>query len=225
MTGFAKGKVGAHLSSVLPLQGSCSEIPLLTFVVPLHLLVLLLHWIGIEGSRVLHRQLGALAHQQIARAMLHQLPLLFGRLARHEPHRRSPNCLADHRTAASERCALGSWLPLVLRCTLGVRSGSKPAHSFNGRLSAFASCGHRSRRSLSTVVAPHERSPSVRSACGVSVLGAPDNQPMGLGCQLAAKDDCPAARAARPDVTHGAKGVAVCHRCHRKRMFRAGKAS
>ena len=35
--------------------------------------------------------LGALAYQHIARAMLHQLTLLFGRFDPHEAHGRSPN--------------------------------------------------------------------------------------------------------------------------------------
>src|SRR6516164_1912304 len=42
-------------------------------------------------------QLGALAHQQITRAMLHQLTLLLLRLDPHEPHRRPPHGLADCR--------------------------------------------------------------------------------------------------------------------------------
>src|SRR5262245_20727944 len=39
--------------------------------------------------------LGALAYQHIARAMLHQLTLLFGRFDPHEAHGRSPNRFAD----------------------------------------------------------------------------------------------------------------------------------
>ena len=39
--------------------------------------------------------LGALAYQHIARAMLHQLTLLFGRFDPHEAHSRSPNRFAD----------------------------------------------------------------------------------------------------------------------------------
>src|SRR5258706_4424975 len=39
--------------------------------------------------------LGALAYQHIARAMLHQLTLLFGRFDPHEAHGRAPNRLAD----------------------------------------------------------------------------------------------------------------------------------
>src|SRR5258707_1613962 len=40
-------------------------------------------------------RLGALTHQQIARTVLHQLPLLLGRFDLHETHRRAPNRLAD----------------------------------------------------------------------------------------------------------------------------------
>jgi hypothetical protein len=39
--------------------------------------------------------LGALTYQQIARAVLHQLALLLGRLDPHKAHRRSSNRLAD----------------------------------------------------------------------------------------------------------------------------------
>ena len=39
--------------------------------------------------------LGALAYQHIARAMLHQLTLLFGRFDPHEAQGRSPNRFAD----------------------------------------------------------------------------------------------------------------------------------
>src|SRR5215468_10448163 len=39
--------------------------------------------------------LGALAYQHIARPMLHQLTLLFGRFDPHEAHGRSPNRFAD----------------------------------------------------------------------------------------------------------------------------------
>ena len=41
--------------------------------------------------------LSALAHQQIARAMLRQLPLLLSRLDPHKAHRRTPNRFADRR--------------------------------------------------------------------------------------------------------------------------------
>ena len=39
--------------------------------------------------------LGALTYQHIARAMLHQLTLLFGRFDPHEAHCRAPNRFAD----------------------------------------------------------------------------------------------------------------------------------
>jgi hypothetical protein len=39
--------------------------------------------------------LGALTYQHIARAVLHQLTLLFGRLDLHETHSRAPNSFAD----------------------------------------------------------------------------------------------------------------------------------
>jgi uncharacterized repeat protein (TIGR03803 family) len=39
----------------------------------------------------------------------------------------------------------------MLRCTGGVRSGSKPAHLFNCRLSAFASCGHAANQGCAAV--------------------------------------------------------------------------
>ncbi len=39
--------------------------------------------------------LGPLTHQQIARSMLHQLALLFGRLRRDEPHGWAPHRLTD----------------------------------------------------------------------------------------------------------------------------------
>src|SRR5271165_5000847 len=40
-------------------------------------------------------QLGALAHQQVAYAMLHQSTLLLRRLDRNEPNGWTPHCLAD----------------------------------------------------------------------------------------------------------------------------------
>ena len=48
--------------------------------------------------------LGALAYQHIARAMLHQLTLLFGRFDPHEAHGRSPNRFALPRRQPHRFC-------------------------------------------------------------------------------------------------------------------------